>query len=241
MNSRGSAVVETALVMSIVLMVIFGALQLSLLAFTQTSQDGAAFVAARAYSQNPSAGAAPAEAAAHTIFTHIPVAAFVVTPAAGQVSVTIAGTARGLPVPGTPASFGLSSIASEPFGTASGSAFGVTATLSNYYTTPGDNNATPGLLQPRSIRIAQTFGTGNGANGRFAEWYCRQAVYAALSIPTTTAGAGQNCQQEGQHTGNCNGGNGNGHGNSGGSFFDPMQAASALHQIYSWDTGATCM
>ena len=40
-------------------MVLFGGLQLSLLAFTQASQDGAAFVAARAYAQNPAGGASP--------------------------------------------------------------------------------------------------------------------------------------------------------------------------------------
>ncbi|MEA2785058.1 MAG: hypothetical protein QOF71_1162 [Candidatus Eremiobacteraeota bacterium] len=214
MTSRGTAVVETAFVMSLVLMVLFGGVQLALIAFTQTSQDGAAFVAARAYAANPSAGAVSADTAAHAIFPHVPLAAFVVTPAAGQVSVTIAQTANGLPVPGSPASFGIGSIASEPFASPSGAPFAVTATLSNFYTTPGDNGAAAGLLRPRPILTAQTFGTGNGINGRFTEWYCRQGVYGGLNIPTTTAGAG--------------------------SFFDPMKAASALHQIYAWDTGATC-
>jgi Flp pilus assembly protein TadG len=214
MMTRGTAVVETAFVMSIVLMVLFGAVQLSLLAFTQTAQDGAAFVAARAYAEHPSAGAAPAQAAAHQIFMHVPIAAIAVSPGSGAVSVTIAQSSGGLPVPGTPASFGLNSIANEPFGSSSDPPFGVTATLSNYYTTPGDNGALAGLLRPRPIVIAQTFGSGNGQNGRFAEWYCRQGVYAALNIPQTTAAAG--------------------------SFFDPMKAASALHQIYAWDSGATC-
>ena len=56
MNNRGTALVETAFVMSIVLMIIFGSIQLSVLAYTQVSQDGAAFVASRTYAQDPAAG-----------------------------------------------------------------------------------------------------------------------------------------------------------------------------------------
>ena len=231
MNSRGTAVVETAFVMSLVLMVLFGALQLSVLAFTQTSQDGAAFVAARAYAENPSAGAAPAEAAAHAIFPHVPVSVFALAPSTGRVSVTIVEGANGLPVPGTPTAFALNSIASEVFGTANGGPFGVTAMLQNFYTTPGDNGATAGLLQSHSLVFAQTFGISPAS--RYAEWYCREAVYAALHMPTTTA-KDQNCEQYGQHTGNC-GGDG-----QSGSFFDPMRSGSDLHPIYTWDTGTTC-
>ena len=235
MNPRGAALVETAFVMSIVLMVLFGALQLSLLAYAQTSQDGAAFVAARAYAQNPAGGAAPAEAAAHKIFAHVPVSAFVLTPSAGQVAVTVQGTAGGLPVAGTPTTFAVNALASEIVSGGTSAPFSTTMTLSNYYTSPGDNNATPGLLRPRAILLAQTFGTSPAS--RFAEWYCRQAVYAALQIPTTTA-ASQNCDQQGQHSGNCDGGNGNGNGTN--TWFDPMLASSPLDPIYDWDTGKTC-
>ena len=233
MNARGAVLVETAFVMSVVLMVLFGAMQLSLLAYAQASQDGAAFVAARAYAQNPSAGASPAEAAAHKIFAHVPVSAFVLTPSAGQVAVTVQGTAGGLPVAGTPATFAVNALASEIVSGASGATFGATMTLGNYYTSPGDTNATPGLLRPRAMLLAQTFGISPAS--RFAEWYCRQAVYAALQIPTTTA-ADQNCQQQGQHSGQCDGGNGSGTN----PWFDPMLYTSPLDPIYDWDTGATC-
>jgi hypothetical protein len=224
MNSRGAAVVESAFVMSVVLMVLFGALQLSLLAFTQTSQDGAAFVAARAYAENPSGGAVSAEAAAHAIFTHVPVLAFTVTPSGGTVTVAIAGTGKGLPVPGTPSAFALGSVESEIVGGTTGSDFGVTDTLQNYYTSPGDANAVAGLLKPRSILAAQTFATGHGINGRFAEWYCRQSAYSGVSIPTTTLNGAANCQS-GSHNA-C--------------FFDPMRSGGALSAIYGWDAGTTC-
>ena len=222
MNARGAALVETAFVMSIVLMVLFGALQLSLLAYAQTSQDGAAFVAARAYAQNPAGGAAPAEAAAHKIFAHVPVAAFVVTPSAGQVGVSVQGTASGLPVAGTPATFALGAVDAEILGVASGGPFSVTVTLQNYYTSPGDNYDMGGLLQPRVMLVAQTFGVASGS--RYAEWYCRQAVYSALHIPTTTANGAANCYFWWFY----------------GCFFDPMRASSPLDPIYDWDTGETC-
>ena len=221
MNARGAALVETAFVMSIVLMVLFGSLQMSLLAYAQTSQDGAAFVAARAYAQNPSGGAAPAEAAAHKIFAHVPVSAFVLTPSAGQIAVSVQGTANGLPVPGTPATFTLGAVDSEILPVA-GSGFGVTVTLQNYYTSPGDNYAVGGLLQPRAMLVAQTFGAVSGS--RYAEWYCRQAVYSALQIPTTTANGAANCYYWWFY----------------GCFFDPMRLSSPLDPIYDWDTGGTC-
>ncbi len=225
MSIRGTALVETAFVMSLVLMVLFASFQLAVLAFTQTSQDGAAFVAARAYAENPSAGAAPAEAAAHKIFSHVPVSAFVLTPVAGQVAVGVTGTGNGLPVPGTPASFGLSSIASEPVAPAAGAGFSVSDTLQNYFTSPGDNYAVGGLLQSRPILVAQTFGSVSGS--RYAEWYCRQAVYAALvaSIPNTTANGANNCYFWWFF----------------GCFFDPMRFSSPLDPIYDWDTGGTCV
>jgi len=214
--------VETAFVMSVVLMVLFGALQLSVLAFVQTSQDGAAFVAARAYAQNPPAGTASAAAAAHKIFTHVPVSAFVLTPAAGQVAVSVQGTANGLPVPGTAATFALGSVDSEPVAGAPGGTFAVAVTLQNYYTSPGDNYDAGGLLRPRPMLVAQTFGAVSGS--RYAEFYCRQAVYSALQIPTTTANGAANCYYWWFY----------------GCFFDPMRLSSPLDPIYDWDTGGTC-
>ena len=224
MSTRGAAMVETAFVMSVVLMVLFGALQLSLLAFVQTSQDGAAFVAARAYAQNPSAGTASAAAAAHKIFAHVPVAALVLTPSAGQVAAGAQASANGLPVPGTPATFTLGSVDTELLaGTASVTPFGATVTLQNYYTSPGDNYDVGGLLQPRPMLVAQTFGSVSGS--RYAEFYCRQAVYSALRIPTTTANGAANCYFWWYY----------------GCFFDPMRASSPLDPIYDWDTGGTCV
>lgn len=223
MKTRGAVLVETAFVMSLVLMVLFGGLQLSVLAFTQTSQDGAAFVAARAYAQNPAGGVSPAETAAHAIFAHVPVSAFALTPTAGQIVAAAQGTGKGLPVPGTPTTFALGSVASEVVATAAGAPFAATATFQNYYSSPGDYPyAVAGLLQPRPLVVAQTFGVVSGS--RYAEWYCRQAVYAALHIPTTTANGASNCYYWWQNQ--C--------------WFDPMEMLSPLDPIYDWDVEGTC-
>ena len=118
MSNRGTALVETAFVMSIVLMILFGSIQLSVLAYTQISQDGAAFVASRTYAQDPAAGTAGAATAAHTVFSHVPAAAIVVTPSASAVSVVVTGTSTGLPVAGSPATFAVNAHVNEPRGAA---------------------------------------------------------------------------------------------------------------------------
>ena len=166
MTNRGTALVETAFVMGIVLMIVFGGIQLAVLAFTQAGQDGAAFTAAHAYAANPGAGVAGAQAAAHGIFSHVPISAIAVTPAGSGVSATVTGTAQGLPVPGTPSTFALNAVAAEPMGSATPGPsatlypFAVASTLSNYYTTPG------GVAQPTyTMRLAQTFAAKSCSGG----------------------------------------------------------------------------
>jgi hypothetical protein len=233
-NARGTALVETAFVMGIVLMIVFGGIQLSVLAFTQASQDGAAFTAAHAYAANPGAGVAGATAAAHGIFSHVPASAITVTPAGTGVSATVTGSAQGLPVPGTPSTFTLNAVAAEPLGSATPAPgatqypFAVTATLSNYYTPAGASKPS------YSIGLAQTFVSrncdatggnqgcdgnhqysGNGTTLRFAEWTCRGGLYSQIAPPST--------------------------GSTSNAWFDPTNSGSALHAIYLWDAaGGTC-
>lgn len=227
MKARGTALVETAFVMSIVLMILFGSIQLSVLAYTQVSQDGAAFVASRTYAQDPGAGTVGATAAAHGVFTHVATAAITLTPSAKSVSVVVTGTANGLPVAGSPATFAVNAHVNEPLGAATpapGAAypFSVTDTLQNYVTSPGDTNSVGGLHQPRAMILAQSITLSNPSGSRFAEWYCRATVYAAIRPPATTANGSLFCYFDF----NC--------------FFDPMRAFSPMDPIYDWDTGTTC-
>jgi hypothetical protein len=213
---RGTALIETALTIGIVLVVLFGTVQLGILGFTQTAGDGAAFVAAHTYAQNPGRGAAYATSTATGVFDKIPATAIAVTPHAGTVTVTTATTANGIDVPGAPATVALQSSATERVPAAAGSTpapFAVTGTLSNYRDALGfANSAHP-------IVLAQTIGTGHGANGRFKEWYCRGGVYSGISFPSnrpTGIGIGPS------------------------TFWDPSWPLSPLAQIYLWDTGKTC-
>jgi len=215
-SCRGTALVETALTIGIVLTVLFGTIQLGILGFTQTAGDGAAFVAAHTYAQNPGLGASYATSTAIHVFDKIPASAVTVTPLGGTVTVKTASTANGINVPGAPATVSMQSSATERVPGTAGSTpppFSVSGTLKNYRTAAGVANTTHPLVP------AQTMGTGHGVNGQFAEWYCRDGVYSGISFPArrpTGAAAGPN------------------------TFWDPTWKSSALAQIYAWDSGTTC-
>lgn len=217
---RGTALVETALTLGVVLMVMFGTIQLSVLTFMQTAGDGAAFIAARAYAQNSGGGATYAQNAAHAVFGHVPAASIVVAPAGAAVTVNVTGSVNGLPVPGSPATLPVRSSVSEPIaaGTPAATAtiypFSASSTLKNYYTAGSVANAA------YAIGLAQTFAPGHGVNGRFAEWYCRSAAYAAVKLPISAKASDAS------------------------NFFNDPKVADITHPlnaIYRWDTpGATC-
>lgn len=214
---RGSALIETALAIGIVLTVLFGTVQLGILGFTQAAGDGAAFVAAHTYAQNPARGAAYAVTTATGVFDKIPASAITVTPQSGTVTVKTATTAAGISVPGAPPTVALQSSATERVPGAAGSTpapFAVAGTLQNYRNASGIANSAHPLVP------AQTFGIGHGANGRFAEWFCRGGVYSGISFPAsrpTGAGTGPN------------------------TFWDPAWHSSPLARIYAWEAGTTCV
>jgi Flp pilus assembly protein TadG len=215
-SCRGTALIETALTIGIVLVVLFGSVQLGILGFTQTAGDGAAFVAAHTYAQNPASGTAYAKSAATGVFDKIPASAITVTPQGGTVTATAATTANGIDVPGAPATVALQSSATERVPSAPGSTpppFAASGTLKNYRDASGVANPA------HPIVVAQTIGTGHGSNGRFKEWFCRGGVYSGLSFPShrpTGSAAGPN------------------------TFWDPAWCSSPLAQIYAWDSGKTC-
>jgi hypothetical protein len=213
---RGTALIETSLTIGIVLMVLFGTIQFGILGFTQVAGDGAAFVAAHTYAQNPSRGGAYAASTATGAFDKIPAGAITVTPQGGTVTAKAASTANGIAVPGAPATVALQSSATERVPSAAGSTpapFAVSGTLSNYR----DASGVASSVHP--IVAAQTIGTGHGVNGRFKEWFCRGGVYSGISFPSqrpTGTAAGRN------------------------TFWDPAWSSSPLAKIYAWDSGTTC-
>lgn len=200
----------------IVLTVLLGTIQFGVLGFIQAADDGAAFVAAHVYAQSPALGTSHAATAASGVFAKVPAAAIVLSTQGGVVTATVASTADGVRVPGAPATVALQSSTSERVPSATGTSpgtFSVSGKLSLYRNASGVANATHALV------LAQTFGTGHGTNGRFAEWYCRGRVYSGIVFPAkrpTGAAGGPN------------------------TFWDPAWHSSPLAQIYAWDTGTTC-
>ena len=210
--ARGGALIETALVIGIVLTVLFGTLQLGALGFVQMASDGAAFVSARTYAQTTSSGTAFAKTVATGVFAKVPASAITLTPGTSTVASAVTSTSAGVPVPGAPATVTLRSQATERVPAAAGAtpgAFAASGTLANYRT--GSGYAYPSY----TFFVAQTFGTGNGHNGRFAEWYCRQKVYSGVSFPSRRPWGGS------------------------GSSWDPIACQFIFQQIYSWDDGQT--
>ena len=69
---RGNALPETVFVMSLLMLLIFGALNLALIGYSQVQADGGAFIAARSAAlASPSAGPAAAVAQVNQAFPHV--------------------------------------------------------------------------------------------------------------------------------------------------------------------------
>jgi len=193
MNSaqRGTALAETALVVGLALMLIFNALELSLLGFYQLHVDAAAFLTARVFSL------ADATTAQSTLASALPpglAAPSLTTQSNGSQSV-VQQKWDGLLLPG----FSNSSIvygedveptASQATVTSS-FAFDVPfATLPNYY--PQEDVDDPSLQYTPAytgLYIAQNLGSsnGNGWNGLFAEWRAHEQCFAKVNFPNSYA------------------------------------------------------
>lgn len=185
----GSALAETALVVGLALLVLFNALELSLLGFYQMHADAAAFLTARVQSLSDAATAQATLVSA--LPPALPAAPTLSTPG-GQSQSIASHTWQGLLLlPGMSGSSTVSGEHIEP--TASQASVQASfafdappATLPNYYPQSDVNDAIfPFGTAYSIVYIAQNLGTtpGNGFNGQFNEWRDHQKCFAAVPFP----------------------------------------------------------
>lgn len=193
--SRGTAMVETAIVLSTVLLILFGTMQIAIWGYSQATTEGAAFIGAHAASINSSGTQSTDQtyglSVANLAFPKVGSSQFVLTyptaqPNAIQAIVTNDAVAGLFFVPHTKTNVEVRGGDIEPIlsnnsntGTTSGGV-GVQAIMTNYcfFQTKGKTTTSP--CQSRSIYIAQyddIYGKGNGKNGQFAEWNCRPGLF----------------------------------------------------------------
>ncbi|TAM87089.1 hypothetical protein EPN42_12115 [bacterium] len=188
---RGTALPETAIVLSLVLLLLLAAVQLSVIGFTQSTADGASFVAAHAQSiGSTTSGASVAQSA-------FPITAGNVTLSATSSTVqavTSLTTGGLLLVPGGASTYAISGGDVEPLfsGASTGSntfGFAVNATLPNYCRPSTPCNALPSSYAIYLAQNACVVGNGNGSNtcnnsngvnGAFAQWGCHLNGYQTM-------------------------------------------------------------
>lgn len=190
---RGSALAETALVVGLALLVLFNALELSVLGFYQMHADAAAFLTARVQSL------ADATTAQSTLSAALP-PAFASAPAlstpGGQSQSIASHNWQGLlMLPGMSGGSVVSGQSIEPTTTQAavqaGFAFDApSATLPNYYPQQHtDDAAFPYPSAYNNLYLAQNLGTGtgNGFNGQYNEWRDHSKCFASVPFPGSYA------------------------------------------------------
>lgn len=214
--TRGTALPETALVLGVSLVVVLGAVQATVIGYSQLSADGAAFMAAHTTAVDSSANASSVVASSFPNFQ--PDAVSVASPSPNLQQAIVTKSVDGFTlIPGMASSYALSG-ADVEYRTASSQSeadftFAISASLNNYCDDSDD-------CAPRSMYLAQyidSTGSGNGWNGTFAEWRCHQQYFASLNWPSTRPAGGLV-----------------------GSPYDPQQRGTTEYAIYSWDTGTSC-
>lgn len=215
---RGTALPETALVIGIALILMLGAVQSTVIGYSQVSADGAAFVAAHTTAMDSGVSASSVVSTSYPNFSADAVAVSTPVPDLKQVTVTKAVDGF-LMIPGLASSYQLTGADVEFQPAAAANApqafsFSIDAALNNYCPDAG-------VCSPRQMYLAQyvdTQANGNGWNGPFAEWRCHQQYYASLNWPQQRPLGGL------QH-----------------SRYDPEWSKSSEYPIYSWDGGThTC-
>jgi hypothetical protein len=210
--------VETALTVGLALLVVLGAAQMALIGYTQISADGAAFLAARAQAENPSANGVTT---ATSIFSNFSSSNFSTpSPAPSLVPYSVTKSISGFSLmPGLASTYSVTGkdVEYAPAGGAATPApfqFSTSANLLNYCDTNGVCQA------QYSIYLAQGVGNGNGngVNGTFSEWQCHQQNFAKVNWPQAYPGSYAAIQ---------------------GTKLDPKSPQSVENQIYSWDTSGT--
>jgi hypothetical protein len=218
---RGNTLPETAIMLTVALMMMLGALQIALYGFGQVSADGAAFVASNSAanggtSPGPLAAAVFPGIAQSNISLSTPRPGVII----GQATTTMPGLAF---VPGMPSSLTISGADIEPYtptaqgGTPPPYQFSVSANLNNYCAPNGACT----YPAPHCMYFAQTIDyTGNGKNGRFSEWYYHADTFSSIGWPSQRPASYQAIA---------------------GTNLDPYTAGTTENTIYSWDAGApTC-
>ncbi|HET7815142.1 MAG TPA: TadE family protein [Candidatus Baltobacteraceae bacterium] len=218
--SRGAALVETALSVSLVLMLVLGTAQMALIGYNQISADGAAFIASHTAAADPSASP---DAVAHSVFNNIPASAVTPSPASGMAQYSVSKSIPGFSlIPGLSQQYtiggGDTELAPSPPPT-SGPVYAISfnATLYNYCMP----SAVCSFPQTYSMYLAQKLlPYGNGVNGEFQEWGCHAGYFDNLakdfpsSMPLSITS---------------------------GSALDPSSAGSDENTVYSWDSGTPCV
>lgn len=218
-SSRGAALVETALSVSLVLMLVLGTAQMALIGYNQISADGAAFIASHTAAADPSASPA---AVAHGVFNNVAASSVTASPAAGLVQYSVSKSVPGFSlIPGLSQSYTLGGgdtelAPSPPPATGPSYSIGFNATLYNYCM-PGNECGFPAS---HSMYLAQTLVPGgNGVNGQFSEWGCHGGYFDRLlqDFPSTMPSS-----------------------ISSGGELDPTTSGTDEHTVYSWDAGSPC-
>jgi hypothetical protein len=191
-GSRGTALPETAIVLSMVLLLLFGAVQLSIIGFYQSMSDGAAFVAA--HTQSLGGGTGGPQVAA-TVFPQVKTGDVTMSnPTSSTVEAEVAKSTLGLLlVPGAASTVNVNGNDIEPkisgvFSSPAPFQFSVTSQLTNWCQNEWQGATCSTFPSPTtySIYLAQTVntqGNGQGWNGPFAEWRCHQEYFASVNFP----------------------------------------------------------
>ena len=209
-RSRGTAMVETAIVLSMVLVILYGTMQIAIWGYSQATTEGAAFIGAHAASINSSGtqgtdqtyGLSVTNVAFPKITTSGPFSFSLTYPTAQpnaiQTIVTSDAVGGLLLVPGAHKNIEVRGGDIEPIlanisntGTTNGG-FAAQATLTNYcyFKITGKTSSSQCPSGGIAIYIAQyddIYGKGNGKNGQFAEWNCRPGLFPAWGGSGSTA------------------------------------------------------
>lgn len=188
-HERGSAMVETALVVGLALVVIFNGLQLAILGFLQLHADAVAFTAARFLAEGGAAASYPSG-------SFPPAMTLSLTNTATTAQAVVTKTASGLRLlPGVPASVVLRGEHQETFSSASTSTvppFQISESLEqlvDYYAGGTKQTVVPPVPSTHAICLAHTVSTGqgNGVNGAFKIWNDHASTFqkAYVELPSS--------------------------------------------------------
>lgn len=216
-STMGVALPETALMLSICLIVIFGAARMAIIGFTQAATDGGSFVAAHALAMNPSASA---PSVIQSVFPQFATGDIGAPGSTGNFQTqTVSKTVDGFPLLNLKKSYTITGgdVELKPQGAAGAPQafnFGASGTsIVNFC----DPKKTCKAVTTRSVWLAQsvdTSGNGQGWNGAFKEWRCHQQSFASLNFPSTRPSGGLAS-----------------------SGYDWTVSTTVESTIYSWDSG----